>query len=91
MTLTTANAADGRTVGPKSQPAVDAALLDARGVGTLLGCSVRHIYRLVDSARMPSPLRLGALLRWSRAELEAWIGAGCPPLDRGKQIRAADR
>ncbi len=79
MTLTTANATDGRSGGPKPQPAVNAELLDVRAVASMLGgCSTRHIYRLSDAGRMPRPIRLGSLVRWRRAELEVWIGAGCP-------------
>ena len=34
--------------------------------------------RLADGGRMPRPVRLGGLVRWRRAELQAWIDAGCP-------------
>jgi excisionase family DNA binding protein len=53
-------------------------LLDVAAVAELLGCSQRHIYRLSDSGRMPAPLRLGSLVRWSAAAIYAWIDAGCP-------------
>lgn len=56
-----------------------AELLDVTEVAALLGgCSTRHVYRLTDADRMPRPVRLGALVRWRRAELLAWIAAGCP-------------
>lgn len=54
------------------------ALLDVRGVCDLLGCSTRHIYRLADAGHMPRPVKLGALLRWSRAAVLEWIDQGCP-------------
>jgi excisionase family DNA binding protein len=54
------------------------ALLDVRAVAGLLGCSVRHVYRMADGGRMPPPLKLGALVRWRRAELERWLDQGCP-------------
>lgn len=84
MTVTTANAADGRTVGPDPRPGVSAELLDVKAVALVLGgCSTRHVYRLADAGRMPRPIKLGALIRWRRAELEAWIGAGCPSQQPG--------
>ncbi|MBL8854883.1 MAG: helix-turn-helix domain-containing protein [Planctomycetaceae bacterium] len=43
-----------------------------------LGCSTRHVYRLVDSGRMPRPIKLGSLIRWPRAVIEQWIADGCP-------------
>jgi excisionase family DNA binding protein len=67
-----------------SAPETVAELLGVRAVAVLLGdCSVRHVYRLVDSGRMPRPVKLGSLVRWRRVELEAWIAAGCPSLQSG--------
>jgi excisionase family DNA binding protein len=54
------------------------ALLNVRQVAALLGCSPRHVYRLSDAGRMPAPVRLSALVRWRRTEIEQWIAAGCP-------------
>ncbi len=59
-------------------PPVEAALLDVRAVAALLGCSARHVYRLADAGRMPAPVRVGALVRWRRTDLDAWLAAGCP-------------
>lgn len=66
-------------------PPVEAALLDVKAVAALLGCSARHVYRLTDARRMPAPVRLGALIRWRRAEIESWIAAGCPATRRVTQ------
>ncbi len=66
----------GRSVGA-------AELIDVGGVAALLNCSVRHVRRLADAGRMPSPLKLGALLRWRRTELSAWIERGCPSMRSG--------
>ena len=54
-------------------------LLDVRQVSSLLKCSVRHVYRLVDTGRMPPPIRLGTLVRWSQNIIEDWVAKGCPP------------
>jgi excisionase family DNA binding protein len=66
-----------------------AALLKVQQVAELLGCSVRHIYRLADRGAMPRPVRLGdVLVRWNRRTgdpstgIEDWIAGGC------KSIRA---
>jgi len=62
-----------------SQPATPGeGLLDVRQVSLLLKCSTRHVYRLSDAGRMPAPVRLGALVRWSKAAIESWITDGCP-------------
>ena len=64
----------GGTTGTRELPA----MLDVNAVAALLGCSSRHVYRLSDGARMPRPVKLGALVRWSRAAVESWITQGCP-------------
>ena len=69
---------------PESRPKQFSELLDVVAVTELLGhCSKRHVYRLADAGRMPRPIKLGALVRWRRAELEAWIREGCP----SRQVR----
>ena len=50
-------------------------LQDVRQLSETLNCSTRHIYRLVDSGKMPKPVRLGSLVRWPRAVIEEWIAA----------------
>jgi len=54
------------------------ALIDVGEVSTLCDCSPKHVYRLAASGKMPPPVRLGALVRWNRAEIERWIELGCP-------------
>ena len=61
-------------------PAAGAALLDVNAVADLLGCSPRHVYRFADGGRMPRPVKLGALARWRRSELDKWIAGGCRPV-----------
>lgn len=65
---------------PVLSPPLDspATLFDVEQVATILNCSTRHVYRMADSGAMPCPRRLGALVRWSRLEIEAWVKAGCP-------------
>jgi len=59
------------------------ALLDVRAVAAMLDCSSRHVYRLADAGRLPRPVKLGALIRWHRAELERWLDEGCPSCVKG--------
>jgi len=66
------------TLPPADPPATQ--LLDVRAVAALLACSPRHIYRLSDGGRMPAPVRLGSLVRWRRADLDAWLDGGCRPV-----------
>jgi excisionase family DNA binding protein len=59
-------------------PSAEAALIDVRAVAALLNCSPRHVCRLADAGRMPAPVRIGALVRWRRTDLDSWLAAGCP-------------
>ena len=51
-------------------------------VAQRLCCSTRHVRRLVDSGRIPRPIKLGALLRWVHADMDRWIADGCPAISR---------
>lgn len=77
-----------RSIASTAQPVQsitnDPVLLDVRQVAAILGCSPRHAYRLADAGRMPRPLKLGALVRWRRDELNAWISDGCPSTQAGR-------
>ena len=72
---------DGRDAGAGAQPV----MLTIKGVATTCGVSDRHFRRLVDSGAAPQPVRLGRLLRWPRAQIEAWIANGCQPVRGGGQ------
>ncbi len=51
---------------------------DVDAVAELFGCSSRHIRRLADSGAMPRPIHIGRLVRWRKADVDAWLNAGCP-------------
>ena len=70
---------------PPDSPAM---LFDVEQVASLLRCSPRHVYRLSDAGAMPRPRHLGALVRWSRLEVEAWVKAGCPSCRPAPKARA---
>lgn len=65
---------------PDFPPGSSTELTDVGEVAELLKCSVRHVYRLSDRGRMPQPIRLGGIVRWSKSELQRWIEDGCPDM-----------
>jgi excisionase family DNA binding protein len=71
--------------GQEAAPVVNAALISIHDVANMLDCSPRHVYRLVDTRRIPQPIKLGALLRWVKSDFERWIAAGCPNCRKGSQ------
>jgi excisionase family DNA binding protein len=58
-------------------------LLDVEAVARLCGCSAPHVRRLADAGRMPAPVKVGALVRWNRRAMEAWIAGGCLRTTKG--------
>ena len=52
-------------------------MLTVDGVAVLLGCSPRTVHRLRDKGRIPQPIRIGGMIRWSRHAFERWIADGC--------------
>ena len=60
--------------------AINSLMLGIRDVAGLMQCSERHITNLRKAGRMPPPVKLGAIVRWSRAVIEDWIRTGCPSM-----------
>jgi predicted DNA-binding transcriptional regulator AlpA len=56
--------------------------VNARGVAVMLGVSVRQVWRLHTTGRLPRAIRLGNCVRWRKAELEAFVEAGCPTREK---------
>lgn len=69
--------------GQETAPAVNAVFLSIEQVAKTLGCSSRHVRRLADSHRIPHPIKLGALLRWLKTDVDQWIASGCPSCGKG--------
>lgn len=53
-------------------------LIGTSALATMLSCSTKTIYRLADRGAIPSPVRIGNMLRWHRPQIEQWIADGCP-------------
>lgn len=61
------------------KPPADVNLMVTRQqAAELLQISTRTIDNLKRNKKMPKPIRIGNAVRWNRAELEAWVDAGCP-------------
>lgn len=55
-------------------------LLSAQTLAQRLAVSVRTLWRLRSSGKLPEPIRLGGAVRWRTADVDAWVAAGCPDL-----------
>lgn len=65
---------------------LDKPMLTVDDLAGLLHCSTRSIYRLSDAGKLPKPIKVGSLNRWKPGEIESWIAAGCPRVDRGRAL-----
>ena len=59
-------------------------LIGVNEVAEMLGCSARSVYRLADAGRIPPPVKLNSLVRWSRTAVDDWIRGGCPSIRKGQ-------
>lgn len=59
----------------------ESALITAKEVASLLGISVRSVWRMESSQQLPSAVRLGGLVRWQRSVIMQWIADGCPKME----------
>ena len=62
-------------------------LLSAQTLAKRLAVSVRTLWRLRSSGKLPEPVRLGGAVRWRTADIDAWVAAGCPELPGRKETR----
>lgn len=69
-------------------PSVDAAwLITANQLAALLGVSIRTLWRLRRTGKVPPPVRIGSCIRWRIEEVQAWLDAGCPSCVPLRRIR----
>jgi len=48
-------------------------LLNKRELADVLGISMRTLNYWMSTDRLPQPLRLGRIVRWSQPQIDAWI------------------
>lgn len=72
----------------KTEDLPPALTANACQVAVMLGVSVRQVWRLHNTGRLPRPVRLGNCVRWRRAEIEAFVKAGCPTRETWEAMNA---
>ncbi|HBE62681.1 MAG TPA: DNA-binding protein [Rhodopirellula baltica] len=76
-----------QTVASAIQDGKRRAMMSVDDVANELGCSSRHVRRLIDRGKLPRPIRLGSLVRILRADFDHWLNAGCPNLGSASRGR----
>jgi predicted DNA-binding transcriptional regulator AlpA len=59
-------------------PVIDSLLVDIRQLAEMLNRSVGSLERDKAAGRLPQSIRIGGSRQWRRAEIIAWVEAGCP-------------
>ena len=67
-----------RPLSANPAPVVQDRLLTAKRLANLLAVSIRTVWRLDASGKLPRPVRLGGSVRWRHSEIDNWLRAGCP-------------
>lgn len=60
-------------------------LLTADDLAAIAGVTVRTIRRWNELGQIPPALRIGAVVRWRRSEIEAFLRDGARPVRRGER------
>jgi prophage regulatory protein len=63
---------------PKADTPPVPLLIDIHTLAALLTRSVASLERDQATGRLPAPVRIGGSKKWRRADIEAWVAAGCP-------------
>ena len=62
-------------------------VVSAKELAALLGVSLRHVWRLNATGKLPKPVRLGGSVKWRRDEIIAWLSQNCPARSEWEAIR----
>lgn len=52
-------------------------LISAKTLANTLSTSVRTVWRLRSSGRLPKPVKIAGSIRWRSSDIEQWIEWGC--------------
>lgn len=56
----------------------ESVLISVDVLASMIGLSPRTVWRQLSAGRIPTPLRIGANVRWRRSDIVDWIASGCP-------------
>jgi len=61
--------------------------VSAKQLAQMMGVSMRQIWRLNSSGKLPKPIHLGGSVRWNRGEILNWFEAQCPDLQTWEAMK----
>lgn len=66
-------------------------LVNANQLAEMLAISVRHVWRMKSSGKLPAPIKMGSCVRWKLQHINDWISMGCPSLEDFENRKIAKR
>jgi predicted DNA-binding transcriptional regulator AlpA len=66
------------TVEESVKTRVGPVVVTARQLAIMLQVSKRTLWRMRSAGQLPSPMRVGGIVRWRLDEIQKWITEGCP-------------
>ncbi len=66
-------------------------LIDIQQLAKMLKRSAASLERDQNARRLPAQIYVGGSKRWRRAEIEAWVAAGCPIRTEWESFRAEQK
>lgn len=66
------------TVEERGAEVVEPVVVTAAQLAIMLQVSKRTLWRMRSSGKLPSPMRVGGIVRWRLNDVTSWINAGCP-------------
>lgn len=68
-----------------------ATLVNANELAEMLSISVRHVWRMKASEKLPKTVNVGGCVRWLLADIELFLAMGCPAQKQFETMKAAGR
>ena len=66
-------------------------LISAASLAEQLDVSVRTVWRLLSSGKIPDPVKVGGSVRWRSNDIFAWIRDGCPERHGSRRANGSSR
>lgn len=66
------------TVESPSEERLGPVVVTAGQLAIMLQVSKRTLWRMRSAGQLPSPMRVGGIVRWRLDDVLRWIAAGCP-------------
>ena len=64
----------------KNEPTTTTAMMTVGEIAAEMGIGVATVWRWRDAGRMPAPVKIGAVVRWRRDDIDQWIAKSCPDM-----------